>query len=97
MKHSKLSFDKITNSTPEERLEAMRIHSEYDRLGIRVDEFKQDNLYTKDELLAMSLIIDNKKIPSDLESRLIERKKMMKPVESKSISLSDEEIAEFLK
>ena len=49
-------------------------HAEYDRLGIDVSTFSDLDLYTKDELAAIKYILNNKKVPIEVEKRLIETK-----------------------
>lgn len=49
-------------------------HAEYDRLGIDVSTFSDSDLYTKDELAAIKYILNNKKVPIEVEKRLIETK-----------------------
>ena len=49
-------------------------HAEYDRLGIDVSTFSDSDLYTKDELAAIKYILNNKKVPIEIEKRLIETK-----------------------
>lgn len=97
MKHQRLSYNKIRKATQKEKQEAIRIHDEYRRLGIKVNTFSQDIRYTKDEIDAMRFIVDNKPLPADLEKRLLEKKEEETNNVSHTIEVSDEEIEDFLK
>lgn len=97
MKHQRLSYDKIRKATQEEKQEAVRIHGEYRRLGIKVNTFSQGTYYSKDEITAMKFIVDNKPLPADLEKRLLERKEKETASSSHTLEISDEEIEDFLK
>lgn len=49
-------------------------HSEYNRLGIDISTFSDVEMYSKDELIAMKCILNNKPVPTEVEKRLLETK-----------------------
>lgn len=69
-------------------------HAEYDRLGIDVSTFSDSDLYTKDEIAAIKYILNNKKVPIEVEKRLIETKEQR--VESKRNNFNEITDADIL-
>lgn len=96
MKHIKLSYDKIRKATEEEKQEAIRVHAEYKRLGIQVNSFSTNANISKDEVMAMKLIVDNKPLTKDLEERIINKNKNRVVAVANQMDITDDDVAEFL-
>jgi hypothetical protein len=109
-KENSLSADQIgyfgkPSFTREDLIQSNLIKSRMRAFGIRVyDSFANENsgsnsssgLYTEDELEALKYIYANKAVPEELAQRLIDRQLPKKRTETNDITISDEEIEEFL-
>lgn len=71
-RNPKISYSNLYTSSQQELMKNARILEELDRLGI---EIYFDNInYNTDELKAIDYIISNKKVPIELEKRLLSTK-----------------------
>ncbi|MCM1222132.1 MAG: hypothetical protein NC548_47445 [Lachnospiraceae bacterium] len=97
MKRPKFSAERLYKPTREAQIENIKRFNEYDRLGIEI-VFSEGMVYTPDELEAIQLITSHKKLPADLEQRLLKTKKS-RLSRFKSVpvqKISDEEIRDIL-
>lgn len=96
-----LSINDLYNPTQQSHQESLHIQEECNRLGLPCGEFNEHTL-EKDEISAIALILSGKKVPKDIEERLINTKEdRLQERKSSTIQISDhptnEEIEEFLK
>lgn len=74
MKNQKIFTKNIYKPTAEGTQASIDLIRECQRLGLPFDRF--DNPNNSEETLAIALLLANKKIPADLEKRLLETKEL---------------------
>lgn len=101
MRKRRLTWSDRYIPTREDMIKENRRHQEYERLGIDMKSFSSNHSYTKDELIAMQFIAEEKQIPTEIEARLLatreERLNARVINEGTFVSITDEELEDFLK
>lgn len=96
IKNKKFTYSRLFKPTKQDITEDVEKLNEYDRLGIRM-MFGANSVYTSDELQGLKYLVSGKKLPKDLEQRLLlTREQRLSRFNSTEVQVpTDEEIEEI--